>query len=219
VAPLGVDDRHEPLPGLAGLPAYVWRRLPRAGRIAVVLAAVGAVVLAVLLAPTIQESKKERADQEARDAARAKVELIAGIKRAQRPRYGHGAAAGSDLGARGTLMAATADSIRADASKRAAAGEFNGPIKRVECQPYPRSATGPGALDDPAQRVGRFSCIAVTSDIPATSGNRAGIVGHPYRARVDFGTGRYAFCKIRGRPGELAVQARKSVAVPRVCGG
>jgi hypothetical protein len=59
----------------------------------------------------------------------------------------------------------------------------------------------------------------VTSDIPATSGNRAGVVGHPYRAKIDFLTGRYAFCKIRGRPGELAVRADMLIAVPKVCGG
>jgi hypothetical protein len=71
----------------------------------------------------------------------------------------------------------------------------------------------------PSRRTGRYACIAVTSDIPATSGNRSGVVGHPYRARIDFTNGRYAFCKIRGRPGELAVRARPPVPVPRACGG
>ena len=55
----------------------------------------------------------------------------------------------------------------------------------------------------PSSASGRYNCLAVTSDIPATAGNRAGVVGHPYRAKIDFLTGRYAFCKIRGRPGEL----------------
>ena len=29
--------------------------------------------------------------------------------------------------------------------------------------------------------------LVITSEIPATSGNRPGVVGHPYRARIDFG--------------------------------
>jgi hypothetical protein len=45
------------------------------------------------------------------------------------------------------------------------------------------------------------------------------VVGHPYRTRIDFRTGRYAFCKVRGRPGELAVRVRPRVAIPRACGG
>ena len=49
-------------------------------------------------------------------------------------------------------------------------------------------------------------------------GAAAAGAGHPYRARIDFTTGRYAFCKIRGRPGELAVRAPR-VRIPSVCGG
>ena len=45
------------------------------------------------------------------------------------------------------------------------------------------------------------------------------MVGHPYRTKIDFQNGRYAFCKIRGRPGELAVRANALVSVPQVCGG
>jgi hypothetical protein len=68
-------------------------------------------------------------------------------------------------------------------------------------------------------RTGLYACLAVTSEVPATSGNRGGALGHPYRVRIDFSTGRYAFCKVRGRPGELAVRARPAVPLPRACGG
>jgi hypothetical protein len=71
----------------------------------------------------------------------------------------------------------------------------------------------------PSEATGRYSCLAVTSDIPATAGNRAGVIGHPYRAKIDFRNGRYAFCKIRGRPGELAVRSDPRIQVPRACGG
>ena len=87
----------------------------------------------------------------------------------------------------------------------------------MTCDPYPPSTVA--ADQTPSSASGRYNCLAVTSDIPATAGNRAGVVGHPYRAKIDFLTGRYAFCKIRGRPGELAVRADSPVAVPRVCGG
>ena len=79
------------------------------------------------------------------------------------------------------------------------------------------SATPPDA--DPTKRTGRYACIAVTSEISATPGSRSGLLGHPYRLRIDFRSGRYAFCKIRGRPGELAVRLRSLVPVPRACGG
>jgi len=90
---------------------------------------------------------------------------------------------------------------------------------RVECEGYPPAAAGAQPEADPSKRAGRYACIAVTSEIPATSGNRSGVLGHPYRARIDFRSGRYAYCKVRGRPGELAVKATPSVPVPAVCGG
>ena len=107
-------------------------------------------------------------------------------------------------------MASAAASIKADASKRSAAGEFHGPILRVQCEPVPARATRPWRpISRRRSATGRYSCLAVTSDIPATAGNRAGVVGHPYRTKIDFRNGRYAFCKIRGRPGELAVRAER----------
>ena len=59
----------------------------------------------------------------------------------------------------------------------------------------------------------------MTSEVPATSGNRSGTLGHPYRMRINFVNGRYAFCKVRGRPGELAIKAPSRVVLPHVCGG
>ena len=56
-----VNDRYEPLPGLAQLPAFIWRKLPRAGKAAVVVAALGAVALAIALSPAIERSKEEHA--------------------------------------------------------------------------------------------------------------------------------------------------------------
>jgi hypothetical protein len=214
-----LNDRYEPLPGLPQLPAYVWRRLPRGAKLAVAAAAVAAVALAVLLAPGIQRGKEERTRAEAAESARIQLLELQRTRREQRPRIARGAPAGADLEARAALVASASASIRADASERAAAGEFNGPIMRVECRPYPPEVDAVPADRVASKRFGRYACLAVTSEIPATSGNRSGVLGHPYRTRIDFRTGRYGFCKIRGRPGELAVKSQPSVPLAPVCGG
>jgi hypothetical protein len=217
--PTDVDDRYEPLPGLTELPAYVWRRMSRGARVGAVLAVVVATALVVLLAPSIERSKEERARSEAERSARIRAQILERTRREQLPRFDHAAPAGRDLAARRELVASAAASIQADAAERAAAGEWGGSIDRVECEGYPPSAAETPADENPARRTGRYACIAVTSDIPATSGNRAGVLGHPYRLRIDFATGRYAFCKVRGRPGELAIEAPTGIALSPACGG
>lgn len=214
-----IDDRYEPLPGLLQLPAFLWRRLPLAGRVVLGALAVGAVVAAVLLRPGIERAREEHAREEAARSARIQSQLLEETRREQRPRFDRGPRAGRNLAARRALVSSAAASIQADADTRAAAGEFNGPIMRVECGPYPPGVDAVPADEVPSKRTGRYACLAVTSEVPATSGNRGGIVGHPYRTRIDFRSGRYAFCKIRGRPGELAIRHRPPVPVPRVCGG
>ena len=92
-------------------------------------------------------------------------------------------------------------------------------MRSVECEPYPRSVDGGGAHLDPSQPTGRYSCLAVTREIEATERNEAGAIGHPYRVMVDFDTGRYAFCKVSGRPGEGSIARQILVPVPAVCGG
>jgi hypothetical protein len=214
-----VDDRYEPLPGLLELPRYVWRRLPRAVRLALGVAALGSVVLAIVLWPSIQQSREEHARKDAAELARIRQAELQQIRREQRPRFARSTPAGADLGARRQLLASAEASIQTDANKRAAAGEFHGPIMRVECAGYPPSTVQPPPDAVASMHAGRYGCIAVTSDIPETSGNRSGVLGQPYRMRIDFRSGRYAFCKVRGRPGELAVRAQTPVPVPRVCGG
>ncbi|HEX6653966.1 MAG TPA: hypothetical protein VF072_14565 [Thermoleophilaceae bacterium] len=213
------NDRYEPLPGFFELPAWLWRKLPRAGKVAVVALGVGLIALAIVLSPAIERSKERRAETEAALQARLARQEIAEIRREQTPRFERGAPAGRDVAARERLVASAAASIKADANKRAAAGEFHGPILRVQCRPYPPSAATVPADQQPSRATGRYGCLAVTSDIPATAGNRAGVIGHPYRTKIDFRNGRYAFCKIRGRPGELAVRANDLVPVPPACGG
>ena len=211
------NDRYEPLPGFFELPGFLWRKLPRAGKAAVAAVGVGLVVLAIVLSPVIQRSNKHKAQADAALQARLDRQEVAQIRREQKPRFGRGTAAGPDVAARERLVASAAASIKTDANQRAAAGEFHGPILRVKCDPYPPSSASAGQAT--SRPTGRYQCLAVTSDIPATAGNRAGAVGQLYRTKLDFRNGRYAFCKIRGRPGELAVRLNALVPVPQVCGG
>jgi hypothetical protein len=212
-------DRYEPLPGVAGLPKWIWAKLPRPARIAVALLPVAVVALALLLGPGIDESKDERAEAERQRLAQLDAERVQRLRVEQRPRFRRGAPAGEDLAARASLVAALPVAVQADARRRVAAGTLKGPIRDVECEPFPRSVEGGGAHLDPAQTTGRYACLAITRSVAATESNEAAAIGHPYRALVHFDTGRYAFCKVSGRPGEGSLGREIPVTVPAACGG
>lgn len=212
-------DRYEPLPGVAGIPKWVWRKLPRFGRIALALLPLAVVALVLLLGPGIDESKDRRAEAERQQRAQQAAVRVAQLRAEQRPRFERGTPAGRALAARATLVASLPVAIQADARQRVAAGALDGPIRSVECEPYPRSVDGQGAHLDPSQATGRYSCLAVTRIAPATERNEASSIGHPYRVLVHFDTGRYAFCKVSGRPGEGSIGRHIPAPVPEACGG
>ena len=213
------SDRYEPMPGVAGLPKWVWGKLPRSGRIGVALLPLVVLALVLLLAPRIDESKDRRAESERRQLAQQAAERVAQLRAEQRPRFERGTPAGRDLAARASLVASLPMAIQADARQRVAAGALDGPIRSVECEPYPRSVDGRGAHLDPSQTTGRYSCLAVTRAAPATERNEGSSIGHPYRVLVHFDTGRYAFCKVTGRPGEGSIGREIPAPVPEACGG
>jgi hypothetical protein len=86
-----------------------------------------------------------------------------------------------------------------------------------------RALPSRSAREDPAtdlaNLVGRYSCLAITADAPKTATSNPSSIGYPYRARVDFPTGKYTFCKISGRPGEGSLTRKSPVQVPVACGG
>jgi hypothetical protein len=213
------SDRYEPMPGVAGIPRWVWGKLPRSGRIALALLPFAIVGLILILAPGIDESKDRRAETERQQRAEQTAERVAQLRAEQRPRFERGTPAGRDLAARATLVAALPIAIQADARERVAAGALAGPSRSVECEPYPRSVDGRGAHLDPSQATGRYSCLAVTRGAPATERNEASSIGHPYRVLVHFDSGRYAFCKVSGRPGEGSIGREIAAPVPEACGG
>jgi hypothetical protein len=179
-------------------------------------------VIAFVLAfgPRIERSKQERAVVQAQQRAQTVAARAERLREEQRPRRGRGPPAGADLRARERLLGEVAAAIRADARERVAARLLAGPILRVECEPFPRTLGGTAPHDDPSVRTGRYACLAVTSELPTASRAPAGTGGHPYRAGIDFQTGRYAFCKIAGSPGKTIPQAADPlVPLSRACGG
>jgi hypothetical protein len=210
---------YEPLPDLSELPRWIWRRLPPAGKVAVGL--LPGVVIALVLAfgPSVERSKQERAVVQEQRRAQALAARAERLRAEQRPRRGRGGPAGADLRARERLLDDVRVAILADARERVAAGALARPILRVECEPFPRTLGGTAPHDEASARAGRYACLAVTSDLQSGAPAPVGASGHPYRTRIDFQTGRYAFCKIAGSPGKTLPTTRDPlVPLPRACG-
>ncbi len=127
-----------------------------------------------------------------------------------------GAAAQTRLAARTALLGDLSGAILADARDRVRRGRLDGPIRRVECEPFPRTVDAVGAEADLTRPRGRYFCVAVTSSLERSEASTGVILGHPYRALTDFESGRYAYCKVAGRPD---APADPGVTTPPACGG
>lgn len=211
------------MPSLAELPIRAWRALGRGLRIAIGIAVLGLVALALLLVPAARESQQERERLERREQAEREEQAIRRLQAEQRPRFARsasrapaGATPRTALAARAGLMGDLSTTILADARSRVRRGALDGPILSVECEPFPRTASGAGADVDLSRRHGRFYCVAVTAQFERSDESIGGALGHPYRAQVDFKSGRYAFCKISGRPDPTP---DPRVTTPHACGG
>ncbi|HET8756792.1 MAG TPA: hypothetical protein VFM58_12305 [Solirubrobacteraceae bacterium] len=223
-----MNDRYDPLPGLTEIPAFLLRKLSRRGRrIFGVVAALAAVAVAAGLyvaIPAITDSKQEHAAAERRADRQREAALVARLRAEQRLIDGTGTSArGLDgsaaITARRALVSELSAAVQEDAHRRVRTGELDRSIDRVECERFPRGARGEDPATDLANPVGRYSCLAVTADVPGTEAARASSIGYPYRARVDFRAGTYTFCKISGRPGEGSLRRELRVKVPVACGG
>ena len=192
-------DRYEPMPSVAQLPAWLWRRTGRGTRLGMALTLLALAGALAVVVPAQRAQRDERAAAHERVRAVAEERRTRAIAVDQRPRFGR--SGGGRVAAAADLRAA----IRADAGRR-----VDDRILRVECERFPRTDGAPAPELDRMVRRGRYSCLAVTTTF------EGGSLGHPYRALVDFETGRYAYCKITGRP-DLARDPR--LATPPACGG
>jgi hypothetical protein len=209
--------RYEPFPGLAEVPAWAWRRTSRGVRVGALLTLLAVVASVVALAGALRESAREQDAVVQRARAEQRAQLARRLAAEQRPVNGRSrfvappsAARRERLAARAGLMDDLAATIEADARARVRRGELEGRIRRVECEPYPRTVGGNGPDRDLTRRRGRYACLAITSEFTG------GVIGHQYRALVDFETGRYAYCKISGQSGPSRDQL---TTTPRACGG
>jgi hypothetical protein len=212
VNPSASRDRYEPLPGLLEMPGFLIRKLgPRGRRI---LGAVAALLLLALAAgivfglPAVNDTKAERAAAERQARERAQAAEAARLEAEQRLVRGSG-----------TPSAGLAAAVETDARARVQSGELDQGIVRAECERYPRGARGEDPATNLASSMGRYSCLAVTADAPRLETQHASSLGYPYRALVDFPSGRFTYCKVSGRPGEGSLRTDIPVKVPAACGG
>jgi hypothetical protein len=224
----GSPDRYEPLPGLLEIPGFLVRKIPPRARkpaaFAAALLGVAAAVALVFSIPAITESKGERAAADAQERRERRDRQVAELTAQSRVREGTGMAArgltgASALDARVALADQMNAAILDDAHARMRSGELTQSVERVECERYPRRVGSEDPARDPSLATGRYSCLAVTADAPRTDTQNASSVGYPYRALVRFGSGRYAFCRVAGRPGEGALEREILVHMPPACGG
>jgi hypothetical protein len=174
--------------------------------------------------PAITETKSDRAAAEQQADADRRAQRAAELQAEQRVLSGTGSAArglngAPALQARHALAADLAAAVQDDALGRVRSGEFTQSVLRVECERYPRGVGAPDPAANLSRAGGRYSCLAITADAPSTARNQGSNIGYPYRARVNFETGSFSYCKISGRPGEGALTREFPVRVPVACGG
>lgn len=214
-------DRYEPLPSLTELPSYLIRKAsPRALALGGGLVVAAVVLVAVLVVSQSGSGSHDREAQAAQRAAASLAALKARYAREARPIAGSGPAGARALAPRRALMAGVEAAVLADARRRARTGELKGPYRSTICAKYPKGVKDLPPADDLGRAVAVVECIAVAAQVAPDARTTTGsLIGQPYRARVDFRTGRYAFCKIVQQPGELSIQRDSVLKVPAACGG
>jgi hypothetical protein len=213
------DQRYQPLPSLDQLPAWLWRRTGTRARVVTAGALLLTIAMAVVLIPAARQAQHESAAAESAQRADRRAQAIRALQAEQRPRHGRVDAAASRLvapagrpvpGAEDTVRRARAAALGDVEAAIAADARTRGfTILRSSCEPFPKTV---GA--QPLRPRGSFACVAVTAEIARTERNAAGVLGEPYRAAIDFTTGRYAFCKIAGRPDPVP---DPKVVTPKEC--
>jgi hypothetical protein len=207
------------------------RRLPwLSDRARWVLGGVGAVaVVAALWAilPGVFDAKQEKDAQAARQQAQLEARERARLIREQRPVHGraHGLAAlpadapaAERLAQRRALVGQTEAAILAEARKRVAAGELDGPVRNVTCGPLVRTPNNARDENDLSKRLGRYDCVAVKRDVVGADGKVVAALGHPFVATIDFTRRTWVLCKDNKVPGERGKPLAKARLAPECVG-
>lgn len=189
----------------------------RLAAVAVVVAAVVAIVLAVDGGdpkPSASERtavEKQRLARLEKEQARLRAKRLkdpvvrrelARLRREQQPHFafgrpGQGSRAGQDK-----LITALERSITRDARARFKTRELNHTTYDTVCVHLVRPNTPKPPPPPLGTAQAGYECTAVTNRVPRTARNVAAIVGFPFWARVDFKTGRLAWCKVNLQPSE-----------------
>ena len=221
-------DRYEPLPSLLQIPGWLLRKLPPERRrwVGIALAATGVALVAVLTLVIVDASRDRsaRTASEARAHDRAFAARRAQWQREARPHKGSGPPAkglsgDAALRARRGLVSGLEGAILADARARADRGELKGDFRDADCFRYPKGLDASPPQDDLSLRTVRLECLAVIDRLARNEQTTGSLIGQPFRARVDFNSGRYAWCKVIQRPGELSFDPNPVVKLARSCGG
>ena len=189
----------------------VAQRLSRTAKRRVALGAallLGGVFLAgVLAAPSIQESREERAREDAAERAAIRARETVRVRREQRV-----VRAEAGPAPRTVLVDRLADFVLRDARARIESGELEGRALRSFCKPFPYTSARAAAERNPGRERGRYLCTVVTSEIVQANGGR-GTLGFPFSAVIEYPRGRMAWCKTNLLPGEKSI-GRELVRVP-----
>lgn len=204
-------------------------------RLGVVAVLIAATVAVVSLAggdsgPTASErAAAKRAQLRHLRKARARIEAkrrrdpavrreVARLRAEQKPHFASGPRGRGSRAGQRALVEALERSITRDARRRFKAGKLNQNTHDTVCIHLVRPNTPhppPPPLD--AAQAG-YECTAVTRRVGATSRTHAAIVGFPFWARVNFATGRYAWCKVTLLPSEGGIGGSLAeVPLPPIC--
>lgn len=173
----------------------------------------------MLSIPSVRSGKEEGRTRDERVAAAARQARIERTRRIMRPRMltvavveRRSGNAGESRDVRRQALRRLRAEILADARARE-----DTPARRVTCERIPREV--PAAATDLGSPRVPLSCVAITSELGANERTTGITVGYPYRALVDFGSGRVGYCRTIVQAGEGSFTGRPEVAIPTACGG
>jgi hypothetical protein len=201
-AAAGEGERRRALPNLLVLPVRGWRALSPAGKAVAVLTAAALLALALVKVPPAIENALENERNERAAIAANRERLRLELVESQRPRR-------AILPAGRPVADALAAAVAADASRRVAAGDLDGPLGSTSCRPVRRAGGGEARV---------FTCL-VEQGSRGSFGEREIVMGYRFRGRVELDTGRAAWCKENPRPLHGDQEEFVVVELSRACTG